>query len=188
MGAGAEASERAQARARAGILCSARASVRASVLPSALPHRVCGGRRLRRLICPRSRGGWRRPIRSAGALMDGPRPRPQYCSCPPRPQPPPRGNAAGGGDPGDPCNEGTGDPCNVGAASEEGALRAGNPWNSPHRGGVPRGRGVACGRWTPGGGSPINHRNEAGAQNTCVRSGRGGGGELETAWGADQEK
>lgn len=50
------------------------------------PYRtVCGGRRLRLLICPRPRGGRRRPIRGATALTDGPRPRPRYCSCPPRP-------------------------------------------------------------------------------------------------------
>lgn len=37
---------------------------------------------------------------------------------------------------------------------------------------------MTCGRWTPGGGSPINHRNEAGAQNTCVHSRVGGGWRL----------
>lgn len=53
--AGEGASGWAQARAGAGGLCSARA-VRVR-RPSALPHRVCGGRRLRCLICPRPRGG-----------------------------------------------------------------------------------------------------------------------------------
>lgn len=48
----------------------------------------------------RARGGdRRRPIRGAASLTDGPRPRPWYCSCPPHPQPPLRGNAAGGGIP-----------------------------------------------------------------------------------------
>lgn len=65
-------------------LCSARALVRATVRPAALCT-VCGGRRLRLLICPRPLGGRSRPIRGAAALTDGPRPRPQYCSCPPLP-------------------------------------------------------------------------------------------------------
>lgn len=124
-GAGVGASGRAQARARAGGLCSARASVRTSVRRSALPHRVCGCRRLHRLICPRSRGGRRRPIKGAAALTDGRRPRPRYCSCPPCPQPPPRGSAAGGGIPEIPAmrNLETPPPAMGEGVSEEGALR-----------------------------------------------------------------
>lgn len=94
-------------------LCSARASVGASSVgpqshrtEAAVPDASASS-------YARARSGGRRgPIRDAAALMDSPRPGPQYCSCPPPSPPhlrkvaaPPRGRSAAKegevGDPGD---------------------------------------------------------------------------------------
>lgn len=168
-GPGQGASGWAQARARAGGLCSARASVRAWVRRSALPHRVCGARRrLRLLICPRPRGGRRRPIRGAAALMDGPRPRPRYCSCSPRP--PASAKWPLGGEGGalreaenpenPPRNEGPGNPRSVGCRLQGGGAEGGEPRNPPHCM-PPKGGGAVEGEPRVGG-SPVNHCNKAG--------------------------